>query len=349
MSSRLSDYDLPLPDALIATHPSAVRDECRLMAVDRASGALQHAIFRDIPNLLRSGDVLVLNDSRVIRSRIHAVKKSGGRAEILLFKRIDERTWDALVRGKNIRHGTELFLPGDMRATIAGSDGTARRLVFSRDLTRDYLAANGAIPLPPYIIKRREADGEPDTTERDNIDYQNVYAQAEGSAAAPTAGLHFTDALLDAIAARGVEILRLTLHTGYGTFAPMSEDDITAHRMHAEEFIIPQVSAERIVRAKQEGRRIIATGTTAARVLESEYDADAMRFRRLTGETSIFIYPPYRPVCIDALITNFHTPRSTLLALVAAFAGFQHCMNAYRTARDMRYRFFSYGDAMFIH
>lgn len=349
MSRALSDYDFDLPEELIAAHPSASRDGCRLLMLDRSCGTVGHGVFKDIPKQFRSGDVLVLNDSRVLRSRIRAVKSTGGAVEVLLLRSIGATAWQALIRGKNVRTGTGIILPGNITAAVTAEDGISRTLELAQPLPDDYLSIHGSLPLPPYIVKKRIDAGEPGTSAADDTDYQNVYASNDGSAAAPTAGLHFTEALLTEIAALGVSIVRLTLHTGYGTFAPMSEMDITRHPMHAEEFFIPDATAASICTAKREGRRIIACGTTAARVLESEYDPAANIFRRHTGDTAIFIYPPYRFSCVDALITNFHTPRSTLLALVSAFAGHERIRAAYRTAVSMRYRFFSYGDAMFIY
>ncbi|MBI4978132.1 MAG: tRNA preQ1(34) S-adenosylmethionine ribosyltransferase-isomerase QueA [Spirochaetes bacterium] len=344
----LSDYDFTLPDGLIATHPSATRDTCRLMVLSRMNGALSHERFSGIAAHFRSGDILIVNDAKVIRARLSAKKKSGGSVEVLLLKKIDVFTWNVLTKGAAVQSGTTVTLPGGVTAEIVSADNKVRTARFSEAITEKYLAENGTIPLPPYILKRRKDSGESVTAPGDNDDYQSVYARNTGSVAAPTAGLHFTETLLASLRENGVQIYPLTLHVGYDTFTPMTGADIRQHHMHAESFIIPGDTAAAVIDAKREHRRVIACGTTAVRVLESEYDASRNAFRRTSGETSIFIYPPYQFGCIDGMITNFHTPRSTLLAMVSAFAGYDHLRAAYHTAIAERYRFFSFGDAMFI-
>ncbi|WP_304333192.1 tRNA preQ1(34) S-adenosylmethionine ribosyltransferase-isomerase QueA [Brachyspira innocens] len=349
-------YNFYLPENLIATEPNYERDHCRLMTLNKNTGELEHKIFADIINYLNKDDVLVLNDSKVIPARIYAKKSTGGNAEILLLNKVnnDESTWECLIKGKNIKEADTLYLDyahldnvGNIEALIEKDNISTKLIKFSKPLTNDILDTIGKIPLPPYIIQSRKRKGEEEYNINDKEFYQNVYAKNEGSIASPTSGLHFTNELLDKIKSIGVTVCYVTLHVGFSTFNPLKEDNLLNHVMHEEKFIIPKDSYDIIINAKRDGRRIVSCGTTVARVLESEYDN--YNFKRLEGSTNIFIYPPYKFKCVDALITNFHTPHSTLLAMVSAFAGYDNIMNAYKTAVDNNYRFFSYGDAMFIY
>ena len=339
-------YNFNLPEELIAIHPTDKRDHCKLMTMSRESGAIEHKKFFNIVNYFKKGDILVFNDSKVIPARIFFKKETGGNVEVLLLKKIDDYTWEALLKGRKLKVGDKLFLD-DICATIEEDNITTKKLKFSKILTNDVLDNIGSIPLPPYIIQSRKKNNEEEIIDDDKIVYQNVYAKREGSVASPTSGLHFTNELIESIKNIGVEVLYITLHVGFATFNPIKEDDLTKHNMHFEEFYIDSKVADSIIKAKKENRRIISCGTTVSRVLESEYDN--FSFKRLSGETNIFIYPPYKFKCVDAMITNFHTPHSTLLAMVSAFSGYNNIMNAYKIAIENNYRFFSYGDAMFMY
>ena len=319
-------YNFYLPENLIATTPNYERDHCKLMILNKDTGKLEHKIFSDIINYLNKDDILVLNDSKVIPARIYAKKNTGGNSEILLLN---------------------LENVGDIEALIEKDNISTKIIKFSKPLTSEILDAIGKVPLPPYIIQSRKKKGEEEYNDKDKEFYQNVYAKNEGSIASPTSGLHFTKELLEKIKSMGITVCYVTLHVGFSTFNPLKEDDLRNHVMHEEKFIIPKESYDIIINAKKEGRRVVSCGTTVARVLESEYDN--YDFKRMEGSTDIFIYPPYKFKCVDALITNFHTPHSTLLAMVSAFAGYDNIMNAYKTAVENNYRFFSYGDAMFMY
>ena len=340
-------YNFYLPENLIATSPNYERDHCKLMTLNKNTGKLEHKIFSDIINYLNKDDVLVLNDSKVIPARIYAKKNTGGNAEILLLNKADNdgSVWECLIKGKNIREKDILYLNydhladvGNIEAVIETDNISTKLIRFSKPLTSIILDSIGNVPLPPYIIQSRKKKGEDEYNDKDKEFYQNVYAKNEGSIASPTSGLHFTSELLQRIKDMGITICYVTLHVGFSTFNPLKEK---------EKFIIPDESADIIIYAKKNRRRIISCGTTVARVLESEYDN--YNFNRLEGSTDIFIYPPYKFKCVDALITNFHTPHSTLLAMVSAFAGYDNIMNAYKEAISNNYRFFSYGDAMFMY
>lgn len=342
MSLRLSDYDFELPPELIAQEPAPQRDESRLMVLFRDSGRLEHRLFRDLVHYLCPGDVLVLNETRVIPARLRA-QKAGTRAEVevLLLRPLEEDCWEVLVRpGRRARTGTRLLL-GEGLAECFVEERTAaggRKVRFSSPLpVRELIARLGEVPLPPYIKKH------PQDPER----YQTVYARQEGSVAAPTAGLHFTPELLARIEKAGVRIARILLHVGLGTFRPVRVEDITRHHMHAEYYEVTQEAAQEINEARARGGRVVAVGTTSVRCLETVAD-DSGRVQPGAGWTDLFIYPGYRFRVVDALVTNFHLPRSTLLMLVSAFAGREKILAAYRTAVEMRYRFFSFGDAMLI-
>ena len=336
------DFYYDLPEELIAQTPLERRDGSRLMVLDRETGALEHRHFFDLPDYLRPGDCLVLNDSRVLPARLlgHRVP-SGGAVEVLLLKDKGDGVWECLTKpGRKTKAGTELsFGDGALTATVLEALDTGNRLIrfHYQGIFLEILEQLGKMPLPPYIKEELE-DGER---------YQTVYSRVNGSAAAPTAGLHFTKGLLEQIAAKGVSIAYVTLHVGLGTFRPVKAEEITDHHMHAEFCMISAETAELLNRTKEQGGRIVCVGTTSCRTLESFADEQG-RFRETSGWTDIFIYPGYRFKAMDALVTNFHLPESTLVMLVSAFAGREHVLNAYRTAVQERYRFFSFGDAMFI-
>ncbi|NBV23331.1 MAG: tRNA preQ1(34) S-adenosylmethionine ribosyltransferase-isomerase QueA, partial [Proteobacteria bacterium] len=348
----------PLPPELIAQTPAVARDGSRLLVVNRATQALEHRQFRDLPDYLRAGDVLVLNNSRVIRARLRGQKPaSGGLVELLLVEEVALNEWWTLLRpGKRVRAGTEIHLltnagaASPVRVTVLekSAEGHCRVRFTGTSNIFDELDAHGEIPLPPYI--ERTAGAQDDTR------YQTVFAQPAGSVAAPTAGLHFTPAILDSLRARGVQIHFVTLHVGLGTFAPVKAETLADHVMHEERFELPAATAEAINAAKREGRRVIAIGTTTVRVLESAVQPSAfsLQLSALQSRTRIFIHPPYQFRIVDALLTNFHLPQSTLLMLVSAFAapgelrGRERMLAAYAEAVRARYRFFSYGDAMLI-
>ena len=340
---KKSDFYFDLPQELIAQTPLARRDASRLMCLDRRTGALEHRHFYELPELLQPGDCLVLNDSRVLPARLIGKRiPGGGVCEVLLLTQRGEREWECLVRpGKKLRPGARVsFGDGALTAEIVSELSDGNRLVrFSYSgIFMEVLEQLGEMPLPPYI-KEKLADRER---------YQTVYAKEPGSAAAPTAGLHFTEELLDKIREKGIRVCSVTLHVGLGTFRPVKEDDILDHEMHSEFCIIPEETAETVNETKRSGGRVIAVGTTSCRTLESFAEADGT-LRARSGWTNIFIYPGYTFRCIDALVTNFHLPESTLIMLVSALAGRDNILNAYQTAVAERYRFFSFGDAMFIH
>lgn len=350
----LSDFDYSLPDELIATHPAARRDQSRLLHLARRPPALAHRCFAELPSLLRPGDCLVVNDSRVIPARLLLQRPTGGRVEILLVTPARDGEWEALVRpARKLPAGTQLDLPeaaGRIAITAVTGERTRRVRIELASMDLDsFLARHGRLPLPPYIVHRRKVTGEdPDAGAEDAERYQTVYARAAGSIAAPTAGLHFTDELLTQLRARDIEIRRVTLHVGLGTFEPVTVDDPTRHVMHAETCRIAPEDAEAIEAARVDpDRRVVAVGTTAVRTLESVFAAHGC-IAPAEMTTRLFIYPGYTFGVVDAMITNFHLPRSTLLMLVSAFAGREVILAAYREAVAHRYRFFSYGDAMLI-
>lgn len=340
---KKSDFFFDLPQELIAQTPIERRDGSRLLCLDRQSGAVEHHHFFDLPDYLRPGDCLVLNDSRVLPARLigHRVP-GGGACEVLLLVDRGENLWECLVRpGKKLRSGAKIsFGDGELTATVEAEVEGGNRLVrFSFEgIFLEVLERLGEMPLPPYI-KEKLSDKER---------YQTVYSRELGSAAAPTAGLHFTTELLDKIRGMGVKVCFVTLHVGLGTFRPVKEDNILDHEMHSEYCIIPEETAQTINETKQAGGRVIAVGTTSCRTLESFAGEDGS-MKASSGWTNIFIYPGYRFKCIDALVTNFHLPESTLIMLVSALAGRENILNAYQIAVEEKYRFFSFGDAMFIH
>ena len=339
---RTADFDYALPPELIAQAPLPERDRSRLLVVDRAAGGLAHRTFADFAVIPAPGDVVAINDSRVIPARLPARRPGGGKAEVLLVHREETGLWRALVRpGSRIRVGTVLQLGDDDRAEIVGHlPGGERRLRLAGPGGPDaVLARRGLVPLPPYIKR--------DPTALDAERYQTVYAAAPGSVAAPTAGLHFTPAVLARLAERGVALARLTLHVGPGTFRPVTANDPAAHRLDPEWYVLPPEAAETINGARARGGRVWAVGTTATRTLESCADEDGV-VRAGFGWTSLFIRPGHTFRVVDHLLTNFHLPKSTLLMLVSAFAGRELVMRAYEAAIRERYRFYSYGDAMLI-
>ena len=339
---KTSDFNYDLPPELIAQTPLARRDGSRLLVLGRETGAMEHRHFYDLPEYLRPGDCLVLNDSRVLPARLlgHRVP-SGGAVEVLLLQDKGDGVWECLTRpGKKTQPGTELsFGDGELTATVVGAlDGGNKLVQFHYEgIFLEVLERLGKMPLPPYIKEELE-DGER---------YQTVYSRVNGSAAAPTAGLHFTREMLDSIAAMGVNIAYVTLHVGLGTFRPVKADEISEHHMHSEFCMISAETAELLNRTRAAGGRIICVGTTSCRTLES-FAHDDGTFEEKSGWTDIFIYPGYRFKAMDALITNFHLPESTLIMLVSAFAGREHVLAAYEEAVRERYRFFSFGDCMLV-
>ncbi len=336
------DFYYDLPQELIAQRPLEDRSSSRLMVIDRTDGGIEHRHFRDIIEYLDPGDCLVMNNTRVIPARLHGVKEgSGGRIEFLLLKRLDINTWNVILKpGKRARTGARfVFGDGLLRAEIIEVKPDGNRIVrFEYDgVWEELLDTLGEMPLPPYIKEKLE----------DKERYQTVYSKIEGSAAAPTAGLHFTNELLDEIRKKGVNTACLTLHVGLGTFRPVSVENVEDHVMHTEHYEVTPEAAEIINKTREAGGRIIAVGTTSVRTLETAAD-ESGRMRPETGDTSIFIYPGYKFKITDGIITNFHLPESTLLMLVSAFAGKENIFKAYETAVKEKYRFFSFGDAMMI-
>jgi len=352
----VSDFDYDLPEDLIATEPATTRDGSRLLVV-RRKAPLDHRGFSDIGDYLRDGDILVVNDSRVIPGRLLGLRSGGGASEVLLLEEVssDPPRWTAFVRpGRKLREGARVvFAPGEFEAEIESvrEDGSRVLRFEGAAPLRELLDRHALMPLPPYIIKARETRSP--TTQADvwrALDrerYQTIYAKTEGSVAAPTAGLHFTPELLDALKNRGVATVRVTLHVGAGTFKPMEDGRVEDHVMHSEHWEVSRETADRINAVKNAGGRIVAVGTTSVRVLESATDTDGV-LRAGSGETRLLIAPGYKFRIVDAMITNFHLPKSTLLLLVSAFAGRDEILHAYESAVRERYRFYSYGDAMFL-
>jgi S-adenosylmethionine:tRNA ribosyltransferase-isomerase len=341
---QLDDFDYHLPEELIAQEAFNDRSASRLMTVDRASGAIGDTAFASIGELLRADDLLVVNDTRVIPARLFGAKESGGRVEVFLVKRLagDRERWECLIRAsKPPRAGGTLFLAHGVSAVIEGrSADESWILEFSpSEGFAEWLERSGSIPLPPYI--RRPANAS------DRERYQTIFALEKGAVAAPTAGLHFTPELLEELRNKGVTVLSLTLHVGLGTFQPVRVDDLRDHRMHRERYHLPEATAAAVNDRKRRGGRVVAVGTTVVRTLEHAAQADGT-VAAGSGETDIFMYPGYDFRIVDAMLTNFHLPKSTLLMLVAAFAGRELVLRAYEEAVTRRYRFFSYGDAMFI-
>lgn len=337
---KKSDFYYELPPELIAQTPLEPRDSSRLLVYDRKKDKTEHRIFRDICDYLRKGDVLVVNNTRVLPARIYARTEHGGALEILLLKRLDTKTWEVLAKpGRKCAIGKSFKISDELSFTVRGVTESGERIIeFIYDgVFENILEKVGTMPLPPYIKRKLE----------DKERYQTVYARTNGSAAAPTAGLHFTPELLGKVRAMGVEVVEILLHVGLGTFRPVKEEIITDHKMHGEYYEVSQAAADKINAAKREGRRIIAVGTTSVRTLESATGDDGV-LRAESGETHIFIYPPYKFKCVDCLITNFHLPESTLIMLVAAMTGREKILDIYAEAVREGYRFFSFGDAMLV-
>jgi S-adenosylmethionine:tRNA ribosyltransferase-isomerase len=359
---KTSDFDYNLPESSIAQRPAEPRDSSRLLVLHRDSGKLEHRIFRDLSEYLRDGDLLVLNQTRVIPARIYARKESGGRVELLLLRRRDEITWEALVGGKGLRVGKHLILEsddsshrGEERRSTSGDvgvraeiikvlDGSERLIKFSEPI-EPYFSKVGNVPLPPYIHEKLN----------DPERYQTVYAREPGSAAAPTAGLHFTPQLLEELQAKGVKIAYVTLHVGLDTFAPVTEDNPEEHSIHTEWCELSQETADLINRTREAGGKVIAVGTTSVRTLESASRSSKVdnsnsehRIAAFVGPTSLFILPGHEFKAVDVMVTNFHLPKSTLLMLVSAFAGREKILETYQLAIQEGYRFYSFGDAMII-
>lgn len=338
---KVSDFNYELPEELIAQVPITNRDSSRLMILNRELKTIEHKIFKDIIDYLEPGDCLVRNNTKVIPARLYGKKETGANIEFLLLNNIEGDTWETIVRPGNKLHiGTKvIFGNGLLKAEVLDvMPGGTRKVVFHyKGIFNEILDQIGLMPLPPYIHE----------TLKEKDRYQTVYAKFDGSAAAPTAGLHFTNELLEKIQEKGIEIANVTLHVGIGTFRPVKEDEVEKHDMHSEHFYIKKEDAEKINKAKRSGHRVIAVGTTSCRVLETVADENGF-VKETEGDTKIFIYPGYKFKCLDALITNFHLPQSTLLMLVSALAGKEFILEAYHEAVKEEYRFFSFGDAMFI-
>ncbi len=338
---KVTDFDYDLPEELIAQVPIDKRDASRLMVLDRKKQTIEHKVFTDVIDYLDEGDCLVINNTKVIPARLYGKKSTGANVEFLLLKRLEGDIWESIVRpGNKLKPGTKVtFGDGILNAEVLDilNDGT-RKVKFTYDgIFNEILDKIGLMPLPPYIHTELK--------ERDR--YQTIYAKYEGSAAAPTAGLHFTEELLDKIEKKGINVAKVTLHVGIGTFRPVKEENVEEHQMHSEHFYITKDEADKINEAKQNNKRVISVGTTSCRVLESISDENGL-VHPCEDDTSIYIYPGYKFKCIDGLITNFHLPKSTLLMLVSALAGREYILKAYKEAVKEKYRFFSFGDAMFI-
>ncbi len=337
---KTSDFYYDLPEELIAQTPAEPRDSSRLLVYHRDRKEIEHKVFRDITQYLKAGDVLVVNRTKVLPARLYAKTQNGGSVEVLLLKRLNLDEWEVLVRpGKKCKIGVKLTVNSELSLEVTGITDSGERHVrfFYEGAFEDVLSRAGSMPLPPYIHEKL----------KDPSRYQTVYCRENGSAAAPTAGLHFTPQLLEQIKAMGVEIAEVLLHVGLGTFRPVKVDNVLEHKMHSEYYEVSSEAAELINRAKREGRRIVAVGTTSVRTLETVANENGM-LMPCSGNTEIFIYPPYKFKCVDALITNFHLPESTLLMLVSALCSREEILAIYKTAVENRYRFFSFGDAMFI-
>ena len=340
---NVADFKYDLPEELIAQTPIEKRDESRLMILNRADQTIEHKTFKDIIDYLKPGDVLVRNNTKVIPARLYGKKETGANVEFLLLNNIEGDIWESIVRPGNKLHiGTKvIFGDGLLEAEVLDvMEGGTRKVIFHYNgIFNEILDQIGLMPLPPYIHEELK--------QKDR--YQTVYAKYDGSAAAPTAGLHFTPELFEKLKQKGIEVANVTLHVGIGTFRPVKVEKVEEHHMHSEHFYIKEEDAKIINKAKQEGRRVIAVGTTSCRVLESIADEKTGEVKPQESDTQIFIYPGYKFKCIDGLITNFHLPESTLLMLVSAFSNRDFIMKAYNEAVKEKYRFFSFGDAMFIN
>ncbi len=339
---KLEEFDYNLPEELIAQIPIQKRDESRLMVVDREKRTITDKVFKDIIDYLEPGDCIVRNNTKVIPARLYGKKETGANVEFVLLKQLEGDIWESIVRpGNKLKPGTKvIFGDGLLEAEILEilEDGTRKVKFTYEGIFNEILDQIGLMPLPPYIHESL----------KENNRYQTVYAKYEGSAAAPTAGLHFTPELLKKIEGKGVKIANVTLHVGIGTFRPVKEKNIEEHKMHTEHFYIKQEDAEKINETKKNGKKVIAVGTTSCRVLETIADEKTGLVKEIESDTGIYIYPGYKFKCIDGLITNFHLPKSTLLMLVSALADREFILEAYNKAVEEKYRFFSFGDAMFI-
>ena len=339
---KLTEFNYELPEELIAQTPIEKRDESRLMILDREKQTIEHKIFREIIDYLEPGDCLVRNNTKVLPARLYGKKETGAKVEFLLLNQIEKDIWECIVRPGNKLHvgAKVIFGEGILEAEILETlPGGTRKVQFNyKGIFNEILDEIGLMPLPPYIHEQLQ-----------NKDrYQTVYAKYQGSAAAPTAGLHFTEELLKKIEQKGIKIANVTLHVGIGTFRPVKEENIEKHDMHSEHYYIKKEDVEKINQTKEKGGKIIAVGTTSCRVLETIADEKTGKVKEAEGDTKIFIYPGYKFKCIDGLITNFHLPESTLLMLVSALAGREYILKAYNEAVKEKYKFFSFGDAMFI-
>ncbi len=342
MELKKSDFYYDLPERLIAQTPAEPRDSARMLVYDRGTGETAHRHFYDLPDYLKRGDILVINNTRVLPARIYGHKATGARVELLLHKRRSLTEWEVLARpARKAEPGTELIFSDRLRAVVTGRGEDGLRTVrFSFEgVFEDLLAQVGEMPLPPYIWRK--------PAETDAERYQTVYAKESGSSAAPTAGLHFTPGLMERVRAAGAEFVEVLLHVGLGTFRPVKTENVLDHKMHSEFYAVSPEAAGKLNDAKKQGRRIIAVGTTSVRVLESATD-DTGEIRAGSGDTDIFIYPPYTFRSVDGLITNFHLPESTLVMLVSAFIGREKTLALYKEAVEREYRFFSYGDACLL-
>ncbi len=338
---RTDDFDYFLPEELIAQTPANPRDSSRLLVYDRKQDSVEHKRFYDILDYLKEGDVLVRNNTRVLPARMFAYTENGGRVEVLLLKRFDLKKWEVLCKpAKKAKIGAKLVVSEELKFTVVDRDENAGSRIVEFDFDgvfEEIIARLGEMPLPPYITEKL----------KDKERYQTVYAKNSGSAAAPTAGLHFTEELIEKIKKKGVHILDVLLHVGLGTFRPVKVDDVKNHHMHSEYFEVTKEVAEEINKAKKEGRRVFAVGTTTVRTLESVATSDGEVISK-KGETEIFLYPPYKMKVVDGLITNFHLPKSTLIMLVSCLTSREKILEIYNTAVEEKYRFFSFGDAMLI-
>lgn len=338
---KTSDFYYDLPERLIAQTPVYPRDSSRLLCYNKQTDAVEHKRFYDIENMLNAGDVLVINDTKVYPARIFAHTQNGGKVEVLLLKRLNLTDWEVLVKpGKKAKEGVKLVVNEELSLTVVSRTPTGERIIrFKFDgVFEDILSRAGEMPLPPYIREKL----------KDQSRYQTVYCNKEGSSAAPTAGLHFTTELMKRLEEKGVQFVRVQLNVGLGTFRPVKSENILEHKMHVEYYNINKESAEAINKAKREGRRVIAVGTTSVRTLETVADENGF-VREACGDTGIFIYPPYKFKCVDALITNFHLPESTLIMLVSSYLTREKTLELYNLAVKEEYRFFSFGDAMFLY
>jgi S-adenosylmethionine:tRNA ribosyltransferase-isomerase len=337
---KTRDFFFNIPEARIAQHPPLQRGESRLLVLDRHAQSISHRMFGELPDLIKPGSVVVLNDSRVRKARVFAsAADSGGKVEFLFLEKIDTTTWKTIVsKSKRQKTGKRFIFGDDISATIEGDEADTKIVRFDSAIDESFFERFGHVPLPPYIKRSDEED--------DQSRYQTVFSKTIGSAAAPTAGLHFSETLIEKLKSSGIDVATITLHVGIGTFLPIRTENIEEHRMHSEEYTIPENTANRLNAARKEGQDIIAVGTTVVRTLESACTENGIPAGSFS--TGLFIYPGYEFKFVNKMITNFHTPESSLLVLVSAFAGKDFVMRAYREAIEKEYRFFSYGDAMFI-